>query len=463
MRNAQHLLVKGASAAFACAFALVIGVSPAYAETLEGPLGADLSAYEHVDQEEDAIGAEGADANSGAILLSESGTTTVQLTITLQEMVALQTAKGSAATSEDVDPSEYSLTAFADLTQASGLTAAQIDAFIDSTEKGRNGTLHGMGYAFVQAEQDYGVSAAYLAAHAILETGWGSSELASGYDYDASFDLDGTVYEAGTYYNFFGIGAIDSSPISGGRSKAVREGWNSPEKAILGGAQWIAKWYIYASSYAQPTVYAMRWDYERANAAGSCWHQYATSLTWPHSIARLIDEVYSYAGVEPELHYIVPQYAKSDNTDDDGKGGDEVVTKREMYRLYNQNSGEHFYTSSLEERASLVSAGWAYESVAWTSPSSSDTPVYRLYNKNGGEHHYTTSKAERDSLVAVGWTYEGIGWYSDDDKGVPVYRLYNPNEFANNHHYTASSVERDQLVATGWIYEGIAWYGTANS
>ena len=37
---------------------------------------------------------------------------------------------------------------------------------------------------------------------------------------------------------------------------------------------------------------------------------------------------------------------------------------RSMYRLYNPNSGEHFYTSNQGERDHLVSLGWRYEGVA---------------------------------------------------------------------------------------------------
>ena len=84
---------------------------------------------------------------------------------------------------------------------------------------------------------------------------------------------------------------------------------------------------------------------------------------------------------------------------------------RQMYRLYNPNSGEHFYTASEAERNMLDQVGWRYEGVGWTAPTSSNTPVFRLYNPNAGDHHYTTSDYERDSLVKAGWRYEGIGWY----------------------------------------------------
>ena len=138
---------------------------------------------------------------------------------------------------------------------------------------------------------------------------------------------------------------------------------------------------------------------------------------------------------------------------------DTTSSEVSMYRLYNTNSGEHFYTASAGERDVLINAGWNYENIGWIAPAHSNTPVYRLYNENGGEHHYTTSVAERDLLISLGWNDEGIGWYSDDNHTVPLYRQYNPNAFANNHNYTTSLGENDWLVSIGWRPEGIGWYG----
>ena len=134
-----------------------------------------------------------------------------------------------------------------------------------------------------------------------------------------------------------------------------------------------------------------------------------------------------------------------------------------MYRLYNPNSGEHFYTADTAERDNLESLGWNNEGIGWIAPSISNTPVYRLYNPNAGEHHYTTDPAERDMLVEAGWNYENIGWYSDDAETVHVYRQYNPNEFANNHNYTADIAERDNLINLGWRDEDTGWYAIARA
>ena len=108
-----------------------------------------------------------------------------------------------------------------------------------------------------------------------------------------------------------------------------------------------------------------------------------------------------------------------------------------MYRLYNPNSGEHFYTASVTERDHLDQIGWDDEGIAWYAPTETGDPVYRLYNPYAGDHHYTMDRAEADNLVSVGWNDEGIGWHSDG-KEVPVYRLYNPNAVTGTHHYTTS-------------------------
>ncbi|WP_289183396.1 hypothetical protein [uncultured Dubosiella sp.] len=134
-----------------------------------------------------------------------------------------------------------------------------------------------------------------------------------------------------------------------------------------------------------------------------------------------------------------------------------------MYRLYNPNSGEHFYTQNVEERDGLINVGWRYENISWIAPLRSSVPVYRLYNPNAGDHHYTIDKEERDHLISVGWRDENIGWYSDENQGVPLYRQYNPNaREAGSHNYTPDVGERDHLISVGWRDENIGWYGLAN-
>lgn len=148
----------------------------------------------------------------------------------------------------------------------------------------------------------------------------------------------------------------------------------------------------------------------------------------------------------------------------EGIAGQELVPKEKapdnveggIYRLYNANTGDHFYTKSPVERDSLINAGWGYEGVSWLVPEEGG-PVYRAYNPNSGRHMFTSLYAEYESLDKAGWTPEGIAWYSDHDRRTPVHRLYNPN--SGEHFYTASSIEKANLKALGWDDEGIEFYG----
>ena len=198
-----------------------------------------------------------------------------------------------------------------------------------------------------------------------------------------------------------------------------------------------------------------------------------------------VDEAY----VPADASYEKPAYPSDEDTpsaeepvypsNEDTPSAEEPVLdedssiKTAMYRLYNPNSGEHFYTANALEKDHLDEIGWDYEGIAWYAPDTSTVPVYRLYNPNSGEHHYTINTVERDSLVDKGWRAEGIGWYSDDSKTTevseekigeePLYRLYNPNAKGQMepgaHHYTKDVTERDNLIKIGWSYEGIGWYG----
>ena len=55
------------------------------------------------------------------------------------------------------------------------------------------------------------------------------------------------------------------------------------------------------------------------------------------------------------------------------------------------------------------------------------TSIYRLYNKNTGEHFYTQSRTEQLNAIIAGWNNEGIGWVAPSYSNSPVYRVYNPH------------------------------------
>ncbi len=131
-----------------------------------------------------------------------------------------------------------------------------------------------------------------------------------------------------------------------------------------------------------------------------------------------------------------------------------------VYRVYNQWSNEHFYTSDQNEYKGLVAKGWTDEGVGWVAPASGDA-VYRLYNKWSGDHHFTTDKSEYDKCVKAGWTGENVAFFSAGDSGLPVYRLFNPYETKFFHHYTMSESEYKKCQKAGWEDEGVGWTAAA--
>ena len=83
--------------------------------------------------------------------------------------------------------------------------------------------------------------------------------------------------------------------------------------------------------------------------------------------------------------------------------------------------------------------------------------IFRLYNPNAGEHFYTASGYEANYLVNHGWKRDFVT-IPTAKKGIPAYRLYNPNAKVGSHHYTTSAYEWGSLVKVGWKYEVVSFY-----
>jgi len=115
------------------------------------------------------------------------------------------------------------------------------------------------------------VNEIYLLAHALLETGNGTSQLANGVLVDK---VDGKSVEPRIVYNMFGIGAYDGAALKAGSEYAYKQGWFTPEAAIEGGARWIWNNYINHSTYKQNTLYKMKWLPQDPDG----YHQYATDI-----------------------------------------------------------------------------------------------------------------------------------------------------------------------------------------
>ncbi len=240
-------------------------------------------------------------------------------------------AKLEGLSADEIDPNNWSygdsgFYQFANIGQGSSgkVSADQLNNYfaakVGNQERNYNcsSKLRGLGQAFIGAADKYKVNEVYLASHAALESAWGCSVLAQGWTFNDDIkDAQGNILikaTGKTYYNFFGIGAYDNSPIDGGRPMAVKQGWDSPEAAVYGAAKWISENYVHspASKFGpQDTLYKMRHDVQRAAAGQKPWHEYATSKTWATGIASVMANCYSYMGYDMRhsgLVFEVPRF-----------------------------------------------------------------------------------------------------------------------------------------------------------
>lgn len=176
---------------------------------------------------------------------------------------------------------------FMDLGSSNGIDAVTLDSYLSG-----KGVLDGQGSTFKSAADANGLSEIYLVIHACLESGNGTSELASGIEYNGK-----------TVYNLFGIGAVDASPVEGGAKYAYEHGWTSVESAIEGGAEWISENYINNPKYRQNTLYKMRWNPDQPAV-----HQYATDVSWASKQAKDMSSMFE-AFPTAEYHFEIPTFA----------------------------------------------------------------------------------------------------------------------------------------------------------
>ncbi len=173
------------------------------------------------------------------------------------------------------------------------------------------GILEGKGATFLDAGNSNGISEIYLVSHALLETGNGTSDLATGVPVDKNGDVTfvngkpaRTSATVSTVFNMYGINAFDSCALTCGAKKAFNEGWNTPEKAIKGGAQFIKEKYI---GNGKNTIYKMRWNPLNMERYGSAGGQYATDIGWA---SKQINSIYNlYQQLDSYILYLdIPVY-----------------------------------------------------------------------------------------------------------------------------------------------------------
>ena len=240
----------------------------------------------------------------GTSYINSGGVTYAAYNISLWDMAQLQLATtpkyndgsglktaGIEKVKQYLDPNEFSQGAykyqFMDLSKFNGISKEKLAAFLSG-----KGILSGKADVFIDAARQYNISELYLVAHACLETGYGTSALATGINYNGV-----------RVYNMFGIGAYDSNAVATGSKMAYSQGWTTPEAAIMGGASWISKNYINAADARQNTLYKMRWNPDNPGN-----HLYAGDIAWAVSQSLILEKMFAQFA-DASISYEVPVYA----------------------------------------------------------------------------------------------------------------------------------------------------------
>ena len=135
-----------------------------------------------------------------------------------------------------------------------------------------------------------------------------------------------------------------------------------------------------------------------------------------------------------------------------------------LYRYWNQEIKDHFYTTNFETLKNGV-RGWTYDGIqayVHNKQAQGTVPFYRYWNARTGDHFYTTDNSKLAGSSE--WKAQGVTAYvftsADGNNAVPLFRYYNAK--TGDHFYTTNFKELER-GANGFEYQGIACYVAANS
>ena len=151
--------------------------------------------------------------------------------------------------------------------------------------------------ALIQAGKDAELDPYFIASRLIQEQGRDGTTLSRGYEYN------GTIV-----YNPFNINATGNSSeeiIENAASYAYEHGWDSLEKGLLGGVEFVKNGYI---NKGQNTLYLQKFDIV-AQDGELYTNQYMQNLLAPMSEASNMKDIYEASNtVDSNLNFIVPLF-----------------------------------------------------------------------------------------------------------------------------------------------------------
>ena len=150
--------------------------------------------------------------------------------------------------------------------------------------------------AIIEAGKNSNLDPYFIASRLIQEQGRKGTTMSKGYEYNGAI-----------VYNPFNINAIGNSRdeiLNNAAIYAYEKGWDSLEKAIVGGIGYMKEGYI---NEGQNTLYLQKFDVVKIE--GLYKHQYMQNLLAPTSEANNMKSIYEYSNmVDSNLNFIIPLY-----------------------------------------------------------------------------------------------------------------------------------------------------------
>ena len=155
--------------------------------------------------------------------------------------------------------------------------------------------------ALLQAGKNANVDPYFITSRLIQEQGREGTVMSRGYEYN------GTIV-----YNPFNISATGNSTeeiLQNAAEYAYNQGWDSIEKALIGGIDFVKNGYI---DEGQNTLYLQKFDV--VNKDGELYtNQYMQNLFAPESEATNMKEIYEASNtIDSNLNFVIPLYENMD-------------------------------------------------------------------------------------------------------------------------------------------------------
>ena len=151
--------------------------------------------------------------------------------------------------------------------------------------------------ALIEAGKSANLDPYFIASRLIQEQGRSGTTLSRGYEYNGT-----------TVYNPFNINASGNSReeiLNNGAEYAYNQGWDSLEKAIIGGIEYVKEDYI---NKGQNTLYLQKFDIVNQDEELYT-NQYMQNLLAPESEANNMKSIYEESNtVDCALNFIIPLY-----------------------------------------------------------------------------------------------------------------------------------------------------------